>query len=211
MTVSDASWVSELLWSLFVPFTVYQVRWLRPVHRQLGEGNEEFALRVQQLLAKELGQTGTRLTPADKAEHMKRQRHPRLRPQSAQSSFPPSPGPSEAQLATLAQRVKEVLPHVPLGVIQRDLARTGCVDLTITNLLEGAVAFMPEDITEGTQPLPTASTPKFPSSGPATPQPTALTFAKSSWARQESLQERKQALYEYARRRFTEKQAQEAD
>ncbi|EQB76931.1 ATP-dependent RNA helicase DQX1 [Camelus ferus] len=41
---------------------------------------------------------------------------------------------------------------------------------------------------------------QFPSSGPATPQPTALTFAKSSWARQESLQERKQALYEYARR-----------
>ncbi|XP_047599881.1 lipid droplet-regulating VLDL assembly factor AUP1 isoform X1 [Lutra lutra] len=212
VTVSDASWVSELLWSLFVPFTVYQVRWLPPVHRQLGEGNEEFALRVQQLVAKELGQTGTRLTPADKAEHMKRQRHPRLRPQSAQSSFPPSPGPSpDVQLATLAQRVKEVLPHVPLGVIQRDLARTGCVDLTITNLLEGAVAFMPEDITEGTQSLPTASTPKFPSSGPVTPQPTALTFAKSSWARQESLQERKQALYEYARRRFTERQAQEAD
>ncbi|XP_063472661.1 lipid droplet-regulating VLDL assembly factor AUP1 isoform X1 [Symphalangus syndactylus] len=224
VTVSDASWVSELLWSLFVPFTVYQVRWLRPVHRQLGETNEEFALRVQQLVAKELGQTGTRLTPADKAEHMKRQRHPRLRPQSAQPSFPPSPGPSpDVQLATLAQRVKEVLPHVPLGVIQRDLAKTGCVDLTITNLLEGAVAFMPEDITKGTQSLPTASAPKvrprkwsdpslrFPSSGPVTPQPTALTFAKSSWARQESLQERKQALYEYARRRFTERRAQEAD
>ncbi|XP_037662704.1 lipid droplet-regulating VLDL assembly factor AUP1 isoform X2 [Choloepus didactylus] len=161
VTVSDASWVSELLWSLFVPFTVYQVRWLRPLHRQLGEGNEEFALRAQQLVAKELGQTGTRLTPADKAEHMKRQRHPRLRPQSVQPSFPPSPGPSpDAQLATLAQRVKEVLPHVPLGVIQRDLASTGCVDLTITNLLEGAVAFMPEDITEGTQSLPTASAPK---------------------------------------------------
>jgi hypothetical protein len=39
-------------------------------------------------------------------------------------------------------------------------ARTGCVDLTITNLLEGAVAFMPEDITEGTQSLPAASAPK---------------------------------------------------
>lgn len=25
-------------------------RWLRPVHRQLGEGNEEFALRVQQVV-----------------------------------------------------------------------------------------------------------------------------------------------------------------
>ncbi|XP_021483542.1 lipid droplet-regulating VLDL assembly factor AUP1 isoform X1 [Meriones unguiculatus] len=210
VTVSDASWVSELLWSLFVPFTVYQVRWLHPIHRQLGEENEEFALRVQQLVAKELGQIGTRLTPADKAEHMKRQRHPRLRPQSVQSSFP-SPSPSDVQLTTLAQRVKEVLPHVPLNVIQTDLAKTGCVDLTITNLLEGAVAFMPEDVTEGTPALATASAPKFPSSGLVTPQPTALTFAKSSWARQESLQERKQALYEYARRRFRERQAQEAD
>lgn len=95
-----------------------------------------------------------------------------------------------------------------MGVIQRDLARTGCVDLTITNLLEGAVAFVPEDIAEGTQSLPTASASKFPSSGPVIPQ---LTFAKSSWARQESLQERKQALYEYARRRYREKQAQQAD
>ncbi|XP_029087533.1 ancient ubiquitous protein 1 isoform X1 [Monodon monoceros] len=208
----SGEWVPPT-WSWVVFF-----RWLRPVHRQLGEGSEEFSLRVQQLVAKELGQTGTQLTPADKAEHMKRQRHPRLRPQSAQSSFPPSPGPSpDVQLTTLAQRVKEVLPHVPLGVIQRDLGMrkgrltTGCVDLTITNLLEGAVTFMPEDITERTQALPTASTPKFPSSGPVTPQPTALTFAKSSWARQENLQERKQALYEYARRRFTERQAQEAD
>jgi hypothetical protein len=25
-------------------------RWLHPVHRQLGEGNEEFALRVQQVV-----------------------------------------------------------------------------------------------------------------------------------------------------------------
>lgn len=211
VTVSDASWVSELLWSLFVPFTVYQVRWLHPIHRQLGEESEEFALRVQQLVAKELGQVGTRLTPADKAEHMKRQRHPRLRPPSVQSSFPSPPSPSDVQLTTLAQRVKEVLPHVPLNVIQRDLARTGCVDLTITNLLEGAVAFVPEDVTEGSQSLPAASAPKFPSSGLVTPQPTALTFAKSSWARQESLQERKQALYEYARRRFRERQAQEAE
>ncbi|XP_029390696.1 ancient ubiquitous protein 1 isoform X1 [Mus pahari] len=211
VTVSDASWVSELLWSLFVPFTVYQVRWLHPIHRQLGEESEEFALRVQQLVAKELGQIGTRLTPADKAEHVKRQRHPRLRPQSAvQSSFPSPPSP-DVQLTSLAHRVKEVLPHVPLNVIQRDLARTGCVDLTITNLLEGAVAFMPEDVTEGSHSLPAASAPKFPSSALATPQPTALTFAKSSWARQESLQERKQALYEYARRRFRERQAQEAE
>ena len=116
VTVSDASWVSELLWSLFVPFTVYQVRWLHPIRRQLGEESEEFALRVQQLVAKELGQIGTRLTPADKAEHMKRQRHHRLRPQSVQSSFPSPPSPSsDVQLTTLAHRVKEVLPIEIIG------------------------------------------------------------------------------------------------
>ncbi|XP_036618780.1 lipid droplet-regulating VLDL assembly factor AUP1 isoform X2 [Trichosurus vulpecula] len=217
VTVSDASWVSELLWSLFVPFTVYQVRWLRPAHQQPGEGSEAFALRVQQLVARELGQRGTRLTPADKAEHMKRQRHPRPLPQSARPSPPSTPAPSpDRQLTALSQRVKEVLPHVPIGVIQRDLAQTGCVDTTITNLLEGAVAFVPEDIAEGSQtlppsgPFPTTSVSKSPSSDPVTPQPAAL-FAKSSWARQESLQERKQALYEYARRRYTERRAQETD
>lgn len=111
-----------------------------------------------------------------------------------QSSFPSPPSPSsDVQLTTLAHRVKEVLPHVPLNVIQRDLgmgkgsitewqtqengsqqrrgtgsghsaplfpARTGCVDLTITNLLEGAVAFMPEDVTEGSQSPPAPSAPK---------------------------------------------------
>ncbi|XP_056659613.1 lipid droplet-regulating VLDL assembly factor AUP1 isoform X1 [Monodelphis domestica] len=218
VTVSDASWVSELLWSLFVPFTVYQVRWLHPAHRQPGEGGEAFALRVQQLVARELGQRGTRLTPADKAEHMKRQRHPATYlPQSARSSTPSTSGLTpNRQLADLSQRVKEVLPHVPIGVIQRDLARTGCVDTTITNLLEGAVAFVPEEIAEGSQtlppsgPLPTTSVSKSPGSDPVTPQPAAL-FAKSSWARQESLQERKQALYEYARRRYTERRAQETD
>lgn len=48
----------------------------------------------------------------------------------------------------------------PLSSLPFSPARTGCVDLTITNLLEGAVAFMPEDITEGTQSHPTASAPK---------------------------------------------------
>ncbi|XP_068960777.1 LOW QUALITY PROTEIN: lipid droplet-regulating VLDL assembly factor AUP1-like [Petaurus breviceps papuanus] len=217
VTVSDASWVSELLWLLFVPFIVYQVRWLRPAHQQPGEGSEAFALRVPQLVARELGQRGTRLTPADKAEHMKRQPHPRPLPQSARPSPPSTPGPSPGrQLAALSQRVKEVLSHVPIGVIQRDLARTGCVDTTITNLLEGAVAFVPEDVAEGSQtllpsgPFPTTPVSKSTSSDPVIPQPAAL-FAKSSWARQESLQERKQALYEYARRRYTERRTQETD
>lgn len=49
-------------------------------------------------------------------------------------------------------------------------ARTGCVDLTITNLLEGAVAFMPEDTAEGPQSLATAAAPKVRDSGNGQPQ-----------------------------------------
>lgn len=43
--VTASTWVSPHGLELFFS------RWLRPVHRQLGEGNEEFALRVQQVVS----------------------------------------------------------------------------------------------------------------------------------------------------------------
>lgn len=68
----------------------------------------------------------------------------------------PSPGTrvggSEKGVQGSEQAQSSPLPSSP--------ARTGCVDLTITNLLEGAVAFVPEDITEGTPSLPSTSASK---------------------------------------------------
>ncbi|XP_026534420.1 ancient ubiquitous protein 1-like [Notechis scutatus] len=66
MSVAGASWFTELLWTFFVPFTVYQVKWLPYVYREAEETQEEFALRVQELLALELGVVSTCLTAADK-------------------------------------------------------------------------------------------------------------------------------------------------
>ncbi|NWX93391.1 AUP1 protein, partial [Nothoprocta pentlandii] len=224
VSVADSSWIAELLWTFFVPFTVYQVRWMPSVPRRAEEQSEDFALRVQELLAVELGVVSTRLTAADRAEHMKRLRHTALLP-FAPGTWPGSflarpgglrvpsrvagAGPSAAEdvrVAAMAQRVKEVLPHVPLEVISTDLAQTNCVDTTIANLLEGRVSFFPES-KEATTDLPAPSTSQaaaasafqgsmaVPSSKPATKH-----FAKSSVERHLSLQERKRALYDYARR-----------
>ncbi|XP_052521260.1 lipid droplet-regulating VLDL assembly factor AUP1 [Tympanuchus pallidicinctus] len=224
VSVADSSWITELFWTFFVPFTVYQVRWMPSVPRRAEELSEDFALRVQELLAMELGVVSTRLTAADKAEHMKRLRHSSHLPLAPASSQPlaarlrmPSSlsgigsfAPEDARITTMAQQVKEVLPHVPLEVIRTDLAQSNCVDTTIANLLEGRVPFFPESEAGADLPAPSTSwaasasgiqgSVALPSSKPATKQ-----FAKSPVERHLSLQERKRALYDYARRRFAEK------
>ncbi|XP_054489863.2 lipid droplet-regulating VLDL assembly factor AUP1 isoform X2 [Agelaius phoeniceus] len=222
VSVADSSWITELLWTFFVPFTVYQVRWMPSVPRRADERSEDFALRVQELLAMELGVVSTRITAADRTEHMKRLRHtaqrlpfaPALsqRP-AARPRVPPSlprGAPEDVRVVAMAQQVKEVLPHVPLEVIRTDLVQTNCVDTTIANLLEGRVHFFPENKEPGDLPAPSTSqaaaasgiqgSVPAPSSKPAPKQ-----FAKSPVERHLSLQERKRALYDYARRRFAEK------
>ncbi|NXF39491.1 AUP1 protein, partial [Nyctibius bracteatus] len=213
-SVADSSWVTELLWTFFVPFTVYQVRWMPSVPRRAEELSEDFALRVQELLAVELGVVSTRLTAADRTEHMKRLRHTSLLP-FAPGGCPGPPrvapslagvAPEDVRVTAMAQRVKEVLPHVPLEVIRTDLAQTRCVDTTIANLLEGRVPFFPESEEAGTDVPAPAASPAAAAAGTqgsvAVPSAKAATklFARSPVERHLSLQERKRALYDYARR-----------
>uniref|UniRef100_A0A4W4GB81 CUE domain-containing protein n=1 Tax=Electrophorus electricus TaxID=8005 RepID=A0A4W4GB81_ELEEL len=167
VNVPDSSWLAELLWTFFVPFTVYQVRWLLPVLRQNGESHQELANRVQELLATELGVVSTQITKADKAEHIKRKRH--------------------------------IAPHTTL--------RTNCVDTTITNLLESTEQYHTEPAegaTSGPARPRTSITPSI-AVPPATLKPAAKSFGRSPADRHMSLQDRKTALYEYARRRYIEK------
>ncbi|XP_063782084.1 lipid droplet-regulating VLDL assembly factor AUP1 [Pseudophryne corroboree] len=189
VAVAGSCWYTELFWTLFSPYTVYQVRWLPPVSRCLRESDDDFASRVQKLLALSLGVLGTSHTAADRAEHVKRRsREPPLR---APRSFPLS-----QEACDMARRVKEVLPQVPLSVIHRDLAQTGCVDTTITNLLEGQVAFVPEEASQSGSDVRARNTSR---------KPTHRGFARRPEDRHLSLQERKDVLYEYARRRYRKK------
>lgn len=213
----ESSWLTELLWTFFVPFTVYHVRWLPPLSKEDGESHQEFASKVQELLATELGVISTQITKADKAEHIKRKRH--VAPQTALSNLGARPrtvaqgflgtstGAEDSRVARMVQQVKEVLPDVPLSVITRDLLQTNCVDTTITNLLEHTDQFSSEAAasTPSAPAKPAASsTPSVMASTPNL-KPSAKSFGRSPIDRHMTLQERKEALYEYARRRYIEK------
>ncbi|XP_062855826.1 lipid droplet-regulating VLDL assembly factor AUP1 isoform X2 [Trichomycterus rosablanca] len=213
VNVPETSWLTELLWAFFVPFTVYQVRWLPPVQRQDGESDQEFANKVQELLATELGVVSTQITKADKAEHIKRKRHTvshtihrdlGARPRTVAHGFLSSNvGAEDPRVMRMALQVKDVLPDVPLSVITRDLLQTNCVDTTITNLLESTEQYHTEPAAGPSRPSTSTKSPV--ASPPPTLEPTAKSFGKSPEHRHMSLQERKAALYEYARRRYIEK------
>ncbi|XP_043113998.1 lipid droplet-regulating VLDL assembly factor AUP1 isoform X2 [Puntigrus tetrazona] len=212
----ESSWLTELLWSFFVPFTVYHVRWLPPLSKDDDESHQEFASKVQELLATELGVISTQITKADKAEHIKRKRHTATqtahsnlgaRPRTvAQGFLGTNAGAEDSRVARMAQQVKEVLPDVPLSVITRDLLQTNCVDTTITNLLENAEQFSSEAVvgTPSGAAKQAASTLSVTPSAPNL-KPAAKSFGRTPIDRHMSLQERKEALYEYARRRYIEK------
>uniref|UniRef100_A0A8C7W3Z7 Lipid droplet-regulating VLDL assembly factor AUP1 n=1 Tax=Oncorhynchus mykiss TaxID=8022 RepID=A0A8C7W3Z7_ONCMY len=210
LSTPDSFWLTELLWTFFVPCTVYHVRWLPPVSRQDEESLQEFANKIQGLLATELGVVSTQITKADKAEHVKRKLH--VAPHTTTSNLGARPRPlgfmvrssgvEELRISRMAQQVKEVLPDIPLGIITRDLVQTNCVDTTITNLLESTEEF-PLEATGGSTSAP----------GPSWSFlcPAAKSFGKSPVDRHMSLQERKEALYKFARRRYIEKHGLEQD
>ncbi|XP_061689977.1 protein farnesyltransferase/geranylgeranyltransferase type-1 subunit alpha isoform X3 [Syngnathoides biaculeatus] len=210
LSTPETSWLTELLWTFFSPFTVYHVSWLPPVSRQDGESSQEFANKVQELLACELGLVSTKITKADKAEHIKRKRHAvtqtssNIRPASIGLGFMVQGlGPDEHGIAIMAQQVKDVLPHIPLNVITNDLAKTNCVNITITNLLENNEESSVE-VTE-TSLFGASVNSSYSSSCSPTIKPAATSFGKSPTDRHLSLQERKDALYKFARRRYIEK------
>ncbi|XP_070693315.1 lipid droplet-regulating VLDL assembly factor AUP1 [Pempheris klunzingeri] len=210
LSTPESSWLMELLWTFFAPCTVYHVSWLPPVSRQEGESTQEFANKVQELLAGELGVVSTKITKADKAEHIKRKRHtlPQtstvVRPASLGLGFMvQSLGTDDRRIAKMAQQVKDVLPHVPLNVIVKDLAKTNCVDTTITNLLENKEETQME--ATGTSTFGSSRNSSYCSGSSPTIKPAAKTFGRSPADRHLSLQERKEALYNFARRRYIEK------
>ncbi|XP_073420838.1 lipid droplet-regulating VLDL assembly factor AUP1 isoform X2 [Dendrobates tinctorius] len=188
VAVAGSPWYVELFWTLFSPYSVYHVRWLPPVCRSLRESDDDFASRVQKLLALTLGVQGTKHTAADSTEHVKRRR----KRETPLSMHTVSPAASH-----MAQCVKEVLPQVPLSVIHQDLAQTGCVDATITNLIEGRVQYQQEEESQTGSEMPPGRT--------ASSEPIPRSFARRPEDRHLSLQERKEALYDCARRKYLDK------
>jgi ancient ubiquitous protein 1 len=133
-----------------------------------------------------------------------------------QQTAPPVPRPAavDGEIRRMATQVKEVLPHVPLNAIYKDLNKTRNVDNTITNILEGRVQFVPEQA-GSTSANPQPSTSVASSTKSAAPSTSssdrdlfntaASTFARSAQERNKSFRERKELLIANARRRYIEK------
>mmetsp|Transcript_250 Transcript_250/g.866 ORF Transcript_250/g.866 Transcript_250/m.866 type:complete len:659 (-) Transcript_250:88-2064(-) len=113
----------------------------------------------------------------------------------------------------MIEQVQMVLPHAPPAIIQADLQRTGSVELTIANILEGRVE-MPE--------APEPPLPPSPERSPARPSPVVVPpqeeeiqapgkgFASSAEERAARLAARKAALVQQARKRLLAEKARKA-
>eukprot|EP00058_Branchiostoma_floridae_P023572 XP_002609062.1 hypothetical protein BRAFLDRAFT_283288 [Branchiostoma floridae] len=202
-----SSWWADLFWFLFTPATVFTLRFLPSVHRE-EDSAEEFGRKTQKILAAHLGVEATNITKADVLEHLKRMSHmpqPEGAVHKSPGARPKQPAPTSTGDRTprtgnvvMVSQVREVLPQVPEDIVRRDLTETGDVDATITNILEGRVRYTPE-----TPPPTPEQASKL--SSPPQQDDGAAQFNRSPDQRHMSLQERKQAMYDIARRRYMDK------
>ncbi|GFG33730.1 hypothetical protein Cfor_05475, partial [Coptotermes formosanus] len=203
---------ADIFWFLFVPCTVFTLRYLPAVVRESDESEIQMGERVAKLLAAELGLVVTSHTAAAKAEYEKQYLLALNQSIVARSL-------SASELQHMARQVGAVLPFVPHDVIVRDLVRTRSVDLTIANILEGAVTFVPRmDSLQSVSPVNTMAqeSKNIPSTSTVTHMAastvqgsrldtSAPSFARSAQERMMSFSERKARLIENARQRYIEK------
>ncbi|KAL7636311.1 UNVERIFIED_CONTAM: hypothetical protein RMT77_013070 [Armadillidium vulgare] len=217
-TVLNGSWIADLFYLLFSPVTIFSVRYIGKFTKDDAESVEEFALRVQKATALSLNLQTTNHTVNDKREYIKR-----VAREEAMASNPfMSP-----DITAMALQVREVLPHLPIEAIKRDLVQTRNVDMTITNFLEGNAgstlhsqnfedSFSPEidhrPTTSGDiSPQSMNSSSPFVGSGASGDisledlNMAAKTFGTSATERIRSFEERKEKLIAMARQRYLQK------
>lgn len=169
----------DVLSLLLCPFTVYTIRYLGCIRPSARDTLESLSLRLQHTMAHSLGIEPTLHTAADKEEYRKRV--------FSKEIAPPSPH--------LVEQVRQVLPHVPIEPILRDLARTKSVDLTIANLLENKVSGYDPHSKESL-----AAAPSSPSLSTS-----ATDFSLDPSLRMTSFQQRKLVLLQNARHNYIAK------
>ncbi|RWS23770.1 ancient ubiquitous protein 1-like protein, partial [Leptotrombidium deliense] len=213
-SVLGSRWWSDLLWILLTPCTVFTLRYLRPIKKEENETVKQFSQRVQKELARVMNVDATSFTDQDKVEYAKRLFHSSNNQASLQSNqsvqrnatiSSNSPRESVSPIDTMAIRVKEVLPQVPIDVIKKDLGITTNIDETISRLLDGTTVYVSEQAVKNDRTaLREQATDKLPK-GEQGYDTSAKTFGKNASERMQSYKERKSALIEAARVRYLRK------
>ncbi|KHJ98255.1 hypothetical protein OESDEN_01760 [Oesophagostomum dentatum] len=126
--VLGSSWISDVLWFIFLPFSIYDLKWLPVLQRNdqiipfdglsTQETPEDFAHRLECLIAEHLGIRPTNFTHGDASEAAKRHLHSRTAP------IPVKRMVDSRVLDEVAMRIKQSYPSSALFDIRMDLERS---------------------------------------------------------------------------------------
>jgi len=140
LTSVSSTWWADVFWFMFVPCTIFTLTYMKT---KSNADHEILAREVEREIADALNIRTSSFTVTDKFEYEKRyiiENTQRLR--TRRSTNPHAAVTMEIQ--RMVRQVRDVLPFVPGYVIQQDLLKTGNVDITVANLLDGIVTYTPE-------------------------------------------------------------------
>lgn len=187
LTSLASTWLTEVFWFMFVPYTVFTLKYLK-IRRN--SDHEILVREVEKDIADALGLQTCSHTVSDKTEYEKRYRTRILSNARSNRNTPNSQVIHNIEIQRMVRQVSEVLPLVPHNVILRDLMKTRNVDVTIANILDGIVTYTPE-------PNPPAQS-SVTSSG-------STNSAKDKVLGTTSFQEKKAKMIQEARERYIKK------
>lgn len=116
LTSLASTWWTEVLWFMFVPYTVFTLKYLKIRHNP---DHELLVREVEKDIADTLGLQTSSYTVSDKTEYEKRYLMERIlnRTRSSRSSL----NSHSIEIQRMVRQVSEVLPFVPHNVILLDL------------------------------------------------------------------------------------------
>ncbi|XP_025986976.2 lipid droplet-regulating VLDL assembly factor AUP1 [Solenopsis invicta] len=188
LTSLASTWLTEVFWFMFVPYTVFTLKYLK-IRRNAD--HEILVREVEKDIADALGLQTCSHTVSDKTEYEKRYRMRILSNARSNRNTPNSQVIHSIEIQRMVRQVSEVLPLVPHSVILRDLMKTRNVDVTIANILDGIVTYTPE--------------PNPPAQSSATSSSGSSSSAKDKVLGTTSFQEKKMKMIQEARERYIKK------
>lgn len=210
LSTLPSSWLSDFFWFLFTPCTIYTIKFLPVVKRSPNESDEELIDRIEHAIASELNLAQSEYKAFDK--YVLERRLKRESAAAAASSSSPQTRQYDSRVYSEAQRIREILPHLPLNMIIRELGRShGNTEITIARLIDTYQS--PSSAPSSFSQSPNSSFPVAivtPSSSSTSSRrrssaTSANQFNRSPTNRMTAFAERKQAFIEEARARYIEK------
>ncbi|CAH1713864.1 unnamed protein product [Aphis gossypii] len=142
LSVLGSNNISEVFWFFFVPFTKFEYKLLEVIQRSNDESDEALMSRVEKAISQELNISTSNITKNDKDEYKKKY-FLELAKNAKNHNVTLENFEEDPEILRMAAQVTDVLPYVPKNVIVANLKRTRCVDITITNILDGTIKFTP--------------------------------------------------------------------